>query len=169
MNDDHSIPLAELKTILVATDGSHSSVEAVDFAVELAAEHHAEVIFVHVVPTLDLVNDGYDDASFALPHEPTERDRSLLENAAAVAAAHEVAATTALLGGPTADEVVTYAEERNVDLIVVGSRGHGAVAGALLGSVSLGIMRKSTRPVVIVRRGHSTHPSTDTVAAASSV
>ena len=36
-------------------------------------------------------------------------------------------------------------------------------------TVSLGIMRKSTRPVVIVRRGHSTHAAADTVAAASAV
>ena len=44
-----------MKRILVATDGSPSSTEAVAFGVELAAEHVAELIFVHVVPRLDVV------------------------------------------------------------------------------------------------------------------
>ena len=147
----------ELKTILVATDGSHSAMEAADFAVGLAADRQTELIFVHVVPTLDLVADADYDVDFANPHQPTEHDRSLLDNAAELAASQGVLATTALLGGATADELVAYADERGVDLIVVGARGHGVVARALLGSVSLGVLRKSTCPVLIVRRGDSSH------------
>ena len=148
-------PWDELKTVLVAVDGSRSSMEAADFAVELAAEHRAELIFVHVVATLDLVADEGYDVDFALPHEPSQHDRSVLDNAAEVAAAHGVVATTALLGGSAAEEIVAYGDERGVDLIVVGSRGHGALARTLLGSVSLRVLRQSTRPVLIVRSGHS--------------
>jgi hypothetical protein len=91
---DHPLsPWDELKTILVAIDGSLSSVEASDFAVELAAEHRAELIFVHVVPTLDLVADEGYDVDFALPHEPTQHDRALLDRAAELAKAHDVVAT----------------------------------------------------------------------------
>ena len=41
----------------------------------------------------------------------------------------------------------------NVDLIIVGSRGHGTIATALLGSVSRGILGESKRPVLVVRGG----------------
>ena len=140
-----------MKRILVTTDGSPSSAEAVAFGVELASEHEAELIFVHVVPTLDVVPSSGFGMGGAFPHEPSERDHVLLEEAAAVASEHDVRSTTALLRGDTVNEIVAYADSHDVDLIVVGSRGHGAIAGALLGSVSRGVLGESKRPVLIVR------------------
>ena len=140
-----------MKRILVTTDGSPSSAEAVAFGVELASEHEAELIFVHVVPALDIVPSSGFAIGGAFPHEPSKRDYFLLEEAAAVAAEHEVISTTALLRGDTVNEIVAYADSHDVDLIVVGSRGHGAIAVALLGSVSRGVLGESKRPVLIVR------------------
>ena len=53
--------------------------------------------------------------------------------------------------GDTVDEIVAYADSHDADLIIVGSRGRGALAGTLLGSVSRGVLRESRRPVLIVR------------------
>jgi nucleotide-binding universal stress UspA family protein len=143
---------ADMKSILVATDGSPAAAEAVAFGVELAAEHASELFFVHVVPALDIVPAyGFGALSAALPHEPSEHDRTMLVDAAAVAAEHGIVASTALLRGDTVDEIVAYADSHGVELIVVGSRGHGAIAGALLGSVSRGVLAESKRPVLIVR------------------
>lgn len=141
-----------MKRILVATDGSQSSAEAIDFAVELAGEHGAELIFVHVVPLLDVVPvTGFDLLGGAYPHEPDAHDHELLEQAAAVAARHGLVSTTALLRGDTVDEIVAYGDSHDVDLTVVGSRGRGRLANALLGSVSSGVLGESKRPVLIVR------------------
>jgi nucleotide-binding universal stress UspA family protein len=140
-----------MNRILVATDGSVSATEAVRFGVELAAEHGAEVIFVHVVPALDLVPATVFAIGGAFPHQPSIEDRTLLDDAAAVAAHHDVQSTTALLKGDTVDEIVAYADSHDVDLTVVGSRGHGTIATALLGSVSGGVLRESKRPVLVVR------------------
>jgi nucleotide-binding universal stress UspA family protein len=140
-----------MERILVATDGSPSSTEAVAFGVELAAEHEAELIIVHVVPTLDVVPATGFGIGGAFPHEPSEHDHGLLQEAAAVAAEHAVFATTAMLRGDTVDEIVACADSHDVDLIVVGSRGHGTIASTLLGSVSRGVLSESKRPVLIVR------------------
>lgn len=140
-----------MKRILVATDGSPSSTEAVSFGVELAGEHEAELVFVHVVPELDLVPTAVFGVGGAFPHEPSAADRAMLEDAAAVAAEHGIVSTTALLRGDTIDEIVAFADSHDVDLIVIGSRGHGAVAATLLGSVSRGVLRESKRPVLVVR------------------
>jgi nucleotide-binding universal stress UspA family protein len=142
-----------VKRILVATDGSDSAAEAVEFGIELAAEHEAELIFGHVVPELDLIPATVFTYGGAFPHEPSLEDRALLEDAAALAEAHGVLSTTALLRGETVGEIVAYADSRDVDLIVVGSRGHGTIGTALLGSVSRGILRESMRPVLVVRGG----------------
>ena len=142
-----------MKRILVATDGSVSSTEAVRFGVELAAEHNAELIFVHAVPVLDVVPSTGFGLTGAFPHEPTKLDRELLDDAAAVAIEHGLVSTTALLRGDTVDEIVRYADTHDVDLIVVGSRGRSAVSATLLGSVSRGVLRQARRPVVVVRAG----------------
>ena len=152
-----------MKRILVATDGSPSSTEAVAFGVELASEHAAELIFVHVVPTLDVVPATGFGMGGAFPHEPSKHDHVLLEEAAAVALEHGVLSTTAMLRGDTVDEIVAYADSHDVDLIVVGSRGHGAIAGALLGSVSRGVLGESKRPVLIVRAAAVAEPLAETV------
>ena len=140
-----------MKRILVATDGSPSAAEAVDFGVELAAEHASELLFVHVVPVVDVVPANGFGIGGAFPHEPSELDRMLLVEAAELAVEQGIVATTVLLRGDTVDEIVAFADSHDVDLIVVGSRGHGAIAGALLGSVSRGVLRESKRPVLIVR------------------
>jgi nucleotide-binding universal stress UspA family protein len=143
-----------MKKILIATDGSDSSAEAVAFGVELAAEHEANVIFVHVAPALDVIAEaayGMAGAIPRVPHKLTAHDRAPLEEGEQVAAREGVQASSKLLVGDAVDEIVAYADSLGADLIVIGSRGHGAFASALLGSVSRGVLSESKRPVAIIR------------------
>jgi nucleotide-binding universal stress UspA family protein len=141
-----------MKRIVIATDGSPSASEAVEFGLELAAEQSAEAIFVHVAPAVDVLpTAGGFGTPGGLPHELTEYDRSSLEEAAGLASEEGVEARTELLTGDPACEIVAYADSIDAGLIVVGSRGHGALASALLGSVSRGVLHEARRPVLVVR------------------
>ena len=140
-----------MNRILIATDGSPSGNEAVDFGIELAADQGSAVTFVHVVPAVDVVPVAGFGLTGAVPHELTEGDSESLDEAQARAEAAGVTSYTRLLRGDPVDEIVAYADTVDADLIVVGSRGHGAVASALLGSVSRGILREARRPVLVVR------------------
>ena len=144
-----------MQKIVIATDGSPSAREAVEFGLELAAAQEAEPVFVHVVPAVEKVVAVGFGVSTAWPHEPTESDREPLEEAASLANAHGMIARTELLRGNAADEIVAYADDIDADLIVMGSRGHGAIANALLGSVSHGVLHEARKPVLIVRGTHA--------------
>ena len=130
-----------MRKILIATDGSPASREAIAFGLELAQEHAAEVTFVHV--------DRIDEV-----------DRRPLEDALALAAEQDVDAKAELLAGEPVDEIVAYADSLDADLIVLGSRGRGAVATALLGSVSRGVLHEAHRPVLVVRSPQVREPTT---------
>ncbi len=143
-----------MRKILIATDGSASSAEAIDFGLELAAEESADVIFVHVAPAVDVLpvaGYGFGGGSPHGPHEIDAFDRSPLDDAERAAAHDGIGTTSKLLSGNPADEIVAYADSQDADLIVIGSRGHGTIASILLGSVSRRVLTESRRPVAVIR------------------
>jgi nucleotide-binding universal stress UspA family protein len=127
-----------MKTILIAIDGSPSAQEAVEVGLALAEEQHARPVFAHVARAVDELDDS---------------GWTSLESARALAAERGLQAETAMLRGDPAHQIVAHAEEVDADLIVVGSRGHGAIASALLGSVSRGILHEARRPVLVASEG----------------
>jgi nucleotide-binding universal stress UspA family protein len=140
-----------MERILIATDGSPASVEAVHFGLELAADEGAAVVFVHVVPALDVLPTGAYVVGAAVRHEPLPADYATLEEAELLAAEHGVEATGKLLRGNAADEIVAYADSLGADMIVIGSRGRGSFASTVLGSVSRAVLTETRRPVLVVR------------------
>jgi nucleotide-binding universal stress UspA family protein len=57
-----------------------------------------------------------------------------------------------VLEGNPVDEILSFADNSRADLIVMGSRGHGALAGALLGSVSSGVVQHANLPVLVAKQ-----------------
>ncbi|MFC4437228.1 MULTISPECIES: universal stress protein [Natrialbaceae] len=139
-------------SLLVATDGSDAAVLATEHAIGLAERLDATLEGIAVVET----RTAYDNHIV----DPDETERRLRERAEASLARLEEAVDdagipveTVLRAGVPHEEIVAYADERDVDAIVVGSRGRSGFKRALLGSTVDGVTRLATRPVLVVGDG----------------
>ena len=136
-----------MKLIVHGTDGSPAAAEALELAIELAKDTGAKlaIMSVHVlVPGGKGLGPPISEVEF--PHGAEH----VAEAAAATATAAGVDAKPYVATGDPAKEITRLATELGADLIVVGSRGFGAFHGALVGSVSRGVMTQSKVPVTIV-------------------
>jgi len=139
-----------MERIVIGTDGSPQAREALEVGLELAEGEGAEAVLAHVLtPLSPMVRD---EEVRGVPHRPTTaEDDPVLGEAARSAEKRGVRYRTELLVGVPEEELLALARELDADLLVVGTRGRGAVAGALLGSVSRAVLRDARLPVVVVR------------------
>jgi nucleotide-binding universal stress UspA family protein len=140
-----------MRTILIATDGSPAAREAVEYGLELAEAEHATATLLQVIPPVDWTQLDRGAVIRPVPDEIEKRRGFALDEAAVLAAQHGVTVSFEVVAGVPADEIVAFADNHDVDLTVIGSRGRGAVAGALMGSVSQAVVHESRRPVLVVR------------------
>jgi universal stress protein A len=138
------------KTILVATDFSDASNLALEYARVLAARFGAGLRVLHVVQTpIPLGSEMY------VPEVMTVAERAVEE------AQQQLAVTLAgldgadvigqVLVGMASRKIVEYAADHDVDLIVMGTHGRGAIAHLLMGSVAERVVRTAPCPVFTVR------------------
>jgi nucleotide-binding universal stress UspA family protein len=140
-----------MRTILIATDGSPEAREAVQYGLELAEAEHATATLLQVIPPVDWTQLDRGAVIRPIPEEIEKRRGVALDEAAVLAAEHGVKVRFEVVAGLPAEEIVAYADNHDIDLTVVGSRGRGAVASAVLGSVSQAVVHESRRPVLVVR------------------
>jgi universal stress protein A len=140
-----------MKRILIATNGSPGAREAVEYGLALARAHEAGVHLIQVVPPTDWTRLDRGATVRPLPDEMRVRRAVGLDDAAELAAAYGVPVSFDLVAGIPSEEIVRRADTVDADLIVVGSRGRGPVASALLGSVSRAVLNTADRPVLVVR------------------
>ena len=142
--------------ILLAIDGSDESKLAAQAATELSRETGSEVHVVYVLPTpAQLIGHHlYSDEVRESLIGGAERDAEtfLKEQAEKVSSDGGKVADTHLRSGDPDKEILRAAEALGAGLIVMGSRGLGAVSRMLIGSVSDSVVRHAHCPVFVVRQ-----------------
>ena len=141
--------------ILVPTDGSAAAKSAISHAVDIASVCEATIHGLHVIPTADLrirpksktakrLAAGEFDA---VPEAHTYGKNATHEVVAAATEA-DLPATQAITAGWPYAEIIEYARENEIDLIVMGRRGHTGVGRLLLGSTTERVIRNTSIPVL---------------------
>ena len=140
--------------ILLATDGSEEAELAARTAADLAAKTGSEL---HVIHVLVLPHETlYDPFGTAAREEFEKRGRVKLDELVGRlgASGGELGGAHFRVGSPDA-EIVAQAEEVGVGMVVLGSRGLGAMRRALMGSISDSVVRHAHCPVLVVRESKS--------------
>jgi nucleotide-binding universal stress UspA family protein len=140
-------------TIVWATDGSPNADQALEVAKTLAHDHQASLVVVHIAqhyatktglavyPDEDVVKAKLEKTVEQLSMEGFRPTLRIVDH----------------VGPQPAHEIADIAREVGADLVVIGTRGHGPVAGLLLGSVVQRLLHVAPCPVVAVPAAPSSH------------
>lgn len=140
--------------ILIPTDGSAQAKPAVEMALGLARTHGAtlHVLFIVDQPTtVSGMGEGFsglDDLLDALEERGHRATKAIVEQARE----RDIETTAAVRRGNPHDDILSYAEDNDIDVIVMGTHGRTGVKRALLGSVTENVVRHSEIPVLTVHR-----------------
>lgn len=134
-------------TILVPTDFSYAADRALAYAVQLARRQHARIALLHVIASAVIPDVFLTSIRMDLPQiaELSEEHLARLARRMGIRPKHQRVRT-----GRAAEEILGFAEEIEADLIVIGSRGHGAFERMLIGTTAERVVRQARCPVLVV-------------------
>ncbi|WP_380674944.1 universal stress protein [Salinigranum sp. GCM10025319] len=140
---------ADISSVLVPTDGSECAHTAVEHAGELSRSVDATLHIIYVVEIGQVLNGGRVERLREALEEIGEKALDFaLEKVQSSTYLHT---ETSLVTGPPYLEIVRYAEEHDVDCIVMGTHGRKGIRRFLLGSVTERVIRRADVPVISVK------------------
>jgi nucleotide-binding universal stress UspA family protein len=137
--------------VLLAVDGSEGALRAARFVVQLFAGRQAEVQVVNVQPAVAFEDLLPPQTRARIDRMIAERGRLAADAALEVLAAGGISGRVEVRSGDAAPVIVTAARELGCELIIVGTRGLGSVAGLALGSVAAKVIQLAEVPVTVVK------------------
>ena len=142
--------------ILVAVDGSESSLDAADYAIQMAKKDRAELTAL-TVNRIPLSSYGLITPKDELK-QPREKEQMLeskqwFDKINQNAKQKDVELKTQIISSQMSIEgtIVEYAESEGIDLIIIGTKGSSGLKKMLLGSVASGVVTYATCPVMVVK------------------
>lgn len=150
--DETPVPL-KIKRLLVPTDFSSPSKNALRYAVKFAEQFGATVTLLHVVEPLIQPGDGYGAVAVPLVNiETLQKDATSKLNTLAQAEIEELIPVNVLVrSGKPYHEIVTVAKEGDIDLIIIATHGYTGLKHLFLGSTAERVIRHAPCPVLAVR------------------
>jgi len=148
-----------ISKILIPTDGSEAAQKAAMYAVDLAKQLKASIIVLSIIDKRSFIGQTVQAKEATMnviePLEDYLREAAegYVGEIIELCNKNGVSSKTVITSGHPVEVIVKEAERAKADLIIIGSHGKSALAAAVLGSVTYGLIHKDTKiPVLIVRR-----------------
>lgn len=140
------------KKILVPTDASEYSRRALKMALELARSVQAEVVLLHVSYTPQAYWGYTISYGITVTQEQLDQNGELALDATLTGIdSEQVVIHKRVESGHPVTIIVDQIKKENIDLVIMGSHGYGAIAGSVLGSVSQRVLQRASCPVLIIK------------------
>ena len=139
--------MQNIKKILVPMDGSKNSMRGLDEAIYLARQCHAIITGLYVIP----ISNSTDSQISNLEKYLLDNASKFMSKAKTRAAQNGIIFDDAIIHGDEGPKIISYANNKSYDIIVIGSRGMGSIKEIFLGSTSNYVLHKSKIPVLIVK------------------
>lgn len=146
--------MIDLRRILLPTDFSKHSANALRYAAALAEKFRAELHLLHVVQDLAVfLPETFNATAPAVPtvEQLTAAVREALDRVVRENGLEGFTICREVREGAPFQEILRVAREKEIDLIIMGTHGRSGLAHVLLGSVAERVVRKSPCPVLTVR------------------
>jgi len=143
--------LDKIKKILVPTDGSDCSLRAAQLAIYLAKMFESEIFVIYVIDTVILDEISRGGEKEAVEKELEEKGHRYLNYIVKQAEREGLKANSILVRGEPYDQIVRYARNLGVGLIVMGTYGRRGAERILIGSVAERVIEYAPCPVLVVR------------------
>lgn len=140
-----------VKKILIPTDGSEPSIRAAEYGISIAKMVGAQILTIFVVDEVVL-----DQISKITQRETAERElnkdaKGYVNYVVSMAEKEGISSSAFVTGGRPFDQIVHFAKDHNVDLIVMGTYGRRGAERILIGSVAERVIQYASCPVLVVK------------------
>lgn len=151
----------KITKILIGIDGSDSSLNAANYAIDLSKKFNSEIILLSIVPSK--IHHGDSSGVFGMVSQSylneykKEAEKWFIEitdnakNEEYTDIEKRIKTDVITTPFSIAASILNYAEERNVDLIIIGTRGNSGLKKMLLGSVASDVITYSYCPVLVIK------------------
>ena len=139
------------KKILIATDGSEHTKNAVNYGIDLAKNTGAKLHAIYVVDTAAFASIPMDAAWESMYELLKQEGDEATKYVSEKAEEESLDVEKSTIEGHPAEEIIKYAENNSIDIIVMGTLGKSGLDRFLLGSVAEKVVRNSKIPVLVVK------------------
>ena len=139
--------MKDISKLLVPNDGSKNALRGLELAITLAKQTNASITSVYS----NVIESHSSFRSSQINENSDELSKKIMDTANKIASKHNVDFNYEIMNGDPSYNIIKYANEKKMDMIIMGSRGRSNLKNMLFGSVTNSVLQSSKIPILVVK------------------